>query len=256
MLALVILLGVVVLTLLIIWLTNQIFLKQAAVPVEMMELGEGDGPLGGDMKLEGPADEEVELDEPVLAETLAAIADAVAVNTAMLDDPSLGKKRGAGRGGGGRGLGRGSGSGSGMARRWEVHFIEGNTLETYAKQLDSLGIELGVLLPDNQVLYVSKLSRASPQKRVGPASEEKRYYLTWRSGELQQADHELLSRAGVRSKGRIIVKFLPPHVEAQLAQLEKTHAGPDADKVRKTRFGIRKDGSGYSFFVIDQSYRY
>ena len=55
----------------------------------------------------------------------------------------------AGRGGGSRGDGRtpgfGRGSGSGVARRWEVRFIEGNTLQTYARQLDFFEIELGVL---------------------------------------------------------------------------------------------------------------
>ena len=53
LLAWVILLGVVVVIMLVIWWTSQIKLGQAAVEVELMQLGQGDGPLGGDMKLAG-----------------------------------------------------------------------------------------------------------------------------------------------------------------------------------------------------------
>jgi hypothetical protein len=262
LLALLILLGAVVLTLLIIWLTNQIFLSQAAVPVEMVELGTGDSPLAGGMQLEGPPREQVGLDtdlsEPSLEETLAVVADAVGRRAVLLDDPALGEQTTSGRGGGSQGDGRLRGSGrggSGTARHWELRFAKGNTLETYARQLDFFGIELGVLMPENRVLYAYNLSKAKPDQRTGPADEEKRYYLTWRSGQLQQADRELLDRAGVDSQGRIILKFLPPQIEARLASLEKAYAGSEAHEVRKTRFGIRAEGNGYAFFVLDQSYR-
>lgn len=250
LLALVILLGVVVTILLLVLLTSKIFLTQAAVPVELMELGTGDGPLGGSMELEGPIDEEIELQEPSLQDTLAAVADAVAEQAAMLENPSLSDQTKRGRGGGGKGLGSGDGTGSGLARRWEVYF-EGSSLSVYARQLDSFGIELGVLMPGNQVIYAYNLSKPRPDKRTGPADAEKRYYLTWRGGELQQADRELLARAGIESSGRIMLKFLPPEVEANLQNLETTVKGPKTERERKTRFGLRSQGAGYAFFVID-----
>ena len=250
LLAMVVLLGFVVTILLLVWLTSKIFLTQAAVPVELMELGTGEGPLGGRMELEGPIDEEIELQEPSLQETLAAVADAVAEQAAMLENPSLSDQTKRGRGGGGQGLGSGDGTGSGVARRWEVYF-EGSSLAVYARQLDSFGIELGVTMPGNQVVYAYNLSKPRPDKRTGPADAEKRYYLTWRGGGLQQADRELLARAGIDSSDGIMLKFLPPEVEATLQTLETTQKGPRTDRVRKTRFGLRPQGAGYAFFVID-----
>jgi len=263
LLALVILLGVIVAVLFIIWLTGQILLGQKAVPVELAELGEGTGPLGGGMELEAPTEEEIgeetDLLEPQIEDRLAAVADAVGAKTASLVDPTLTEHMRSGRGGGGSGDGRmagtGSGSGEGQARRWEVRFPEGNTLEAYARQLDFFRIELGVLLPGNKVVYASKLAKAKPDVRTGPADQEKRYYLTWRRGGLQAADRELLARAGIDAENRIILKFLPPEVEAELARLEKVHAASDAERVRKTVFLVLPSGDGYTFKVTDQSFR-
>jgi len=254
----VILLGVLVFGLLIVWLTSKIFLSQAAVPVQFTDLGEGDSQLGGGMDLEAPSDEELglesDLDEPMVAETLAAIADAVGTKAAMLDDPRLtGHSRSGGRGDGR--LAGGGGTGTGISRHWEVRFLKGNTLETYARQLDFFGIELGVLQPGNKVVYAYNLTKARPDSRTGPADAEKRYYLTWRSGELQQADRELLARAGIQAQDRIILKFLPPAIEGRLAQLEKARGGARADSIRRTRFGIRSDGAGFAFFIAEQTYR-
>jgi hypothetical protein len=257
LLALVILLGAVVLVLLVVWLTNQIFLRQAAVAVELVELGTGEGPLGGGRELAEPIDEQLELEEPAVQDTLTAIADAVALKSVLLDDPALGGRMGPGTGGGTGGSGGGTGTGSGTRRHWEVRFIKGNTLESYARQLDFFKIELGVLMPGNKVAYAFNLAKRRPDTRSAAADQEKRYYLTWRSGELQEADRELLTRAGISSTGRIILKFLPPKLEAQLAGMEKVRAGRLADRVRRTRFEVRADGAGgYSFGIIDQSYRH
>ena len=255
LIALLILLGVAVFLLLVVFLTSHVFVSQIAVPVELMDIGDSDGPLGGDNKLEGPMDEEIELPEPSVQDTLAAVADAVALQAAILDNPALSDHLSAGRGGDGRGLGSGSGKGSGVARRWEVRFDGGGSLEAYARQLDHFKIELGVLMPNNRVIYVSRLSGTAPQTREGPADQEKRYYLTWRSGELMAADRELLDRAGVDSQDKIIMKFVPPQLEAQLQQMERTRAGADANRIRRTRFRILPEGAGFKFDILDQSYR-
>ena len=257
LLSLLILIGLVVLVLLITWLTNQIFVSQTAVPVELADFDGGDGPVGGGHPLEAPTPEEIqelEIEEPVLSETLNVISEVVKVKTPQLDDPALKRTGGSGLGDG-RGVGTGHGDGhGGVVRRWEVHFLEGGTLEAYAKQLDFFGIELAVLRPDGKVVYISNLAKRKPDVRVASAEGEKRYYLTWRSGDLQQADRELLARAGVDAGNGIILKFLPPAVEAQLAALEKAYAGSKAAKLRKTRFGIQSAGQGYSFFVLEQTY--
>ncbi len=257
LLALVLLLGLVVLILLLIWLTNRIFLRQTAVPVELIELGTGEGPLGGGKELAEPLDEDVPVEERPVEQTLAVIADAVAVKAAQLADPTLASRAG-------RGTGGGAGSGSGVHRDWRVDYIRGNTLETYARQLDFFGIELAVVLPGNKLVYAFNLRYLIKDTRSGVADQEKRYYLTWLDGELgaadrelEAADRELLSRAGIQSAGRIIVKLLPLELERQMAGLERAYAGRDAREIRKTRFEVRPDeAGGYRFVVVDQSYKY
>ncbi len=258
--ALLILLGTTVGVLLMVWLGSRIFATQTTVPVEMVELGTGSGPLGEGMDLQTPDMEQIgqqlEFDQPETSQTLAQIATAV-VDQPLLDDlfaslPPQGGSRGRGQGLGG---GVSGGGGSGQTRRWEIAFDKGNTLETYARQLDFFRIELGVLLPDNRVQYAWNLAKATPDTRIGPADQEKRYYLTWRRGELQQADVELLAKAGIAAEGKLVLKFLPVEVEATLVQLEKAYARGRQLEVRSTRFGVKTQGDGYGFFVIEQTYR-
>ena len=266
LLALLAVTGVTVLTMLILWLTSQIFAGDEAVPVPMVEIGTGDGGLSGGMELDAPLAEELgqetDLEEPSLENTLAAVADAVANRQALLDDPALTDQVLPGEGGStgtGQGLGFGPGpGGTGRGRHWEVRFPEGNTVESYARQLDSFGIQLGVLMPNNQVVYVYNLTKPRPDTRTGTASDEKRYYLTWQTGGLEEADRTLLARADVSAEGgaiRKIFKFLPPDLEGQLAGMEQKRAGNEADSVRATYFGIQPSGRGYKFYVIDQTYK-
>ncbi len=264
LLALLALIGLSVLIMFILWLSSQIFAAQAPVPVVMEEFGTGEGGLTGGMQLDAPMDEvlgmETDLEVPSLENTLAAVADAVATQQALLDDPLLTGQELPGSGGStgdGRGMGFGSGpGGSGRRRQWEVRFGQGNTLDTYARQLDFFGIELGVYpMPNNTVAYARNLASQRPQTRTGPADEEKRFYMTWRQGGLEQADRELLAKAGISAQGKIIVKFIPDDLKNQLAAMERTRAGPEVNNIRTTYFGIRAEGGGYRFYVTDQSYR-
>ena len=262
LISLLVLIGAAVLIMFILWLTSRIFASQAAVPVQLEDIGTGDSGLGGGMELDAPMAEELgmetDLETPNLEQTLAAVADAVATQVALLDDPALTEEALSGKGGStgdGRGLGRGSGpGGTGKRRQWEVRFPPGNTIESYGRQLDYFRIDLGVLLPNNRVVYASNFSARTPTRREGPADGEKRYYLTWRKGGLEQADRELLAKAGVEP-GRWILKFIPPELEKQLIQLERNRAGDRASDIRTTYFGIRPKGRGYEFYVIDQTYR-
>lgn len=137
-------------------------------------------------------------------------------------------------------------------RNWEIRFPKGQTVETYAKQLDFFGIELAVVLPEGQLIYISRLSSDKPTTRTGRAADEKRFYLTWRGGELSLADLELLHRAGVEARNRVLLKLLPDDLERKLAELERTAAGARADRVRKTRFDIKPTENGYEFVVVEQ----
>jgi hypothetical protein len=130
-------------------------------------------------------------------------------------------------------------------------------LDLYARQLDFFKIELGVLLPNNKIVYAYNLAKPKPDTRIvsNPAANERRYYLTWRNGEMQQADRELLVRAGVDVGDSLVLKFLPRAIEANLIALETSYAGGDAKRIRKTRFAVQADGAGYKFFVLEQSFK-
>lgn len=246
---LLVLVGLAVLVMFVAWLSHRIFARQAAVPVQVEQIGTGESALVEGPELDTPPAEEIrqeiDLNPPQVGETLVALSSVVATQSAMFDDPSMDR---AARPGGGR---LPSGGRPGRARAWEVRF-ESSTLEAYAKQLDFFGIELGVLLPGNKVAYAYELSKAKPSQRTGAADEEKRYYLTWRQGELQAADRELLAKAGIEAKERLILKFVPEQWEQRLAELEKAQAGAESEQVRKTRFGVRPTASGFEFFVIEQ----
>jgi len=266
LLALLALIGTTVLLMLILWLSSRIFASQAAVGVVLEDIGTGDGGLSGGMELDAPPAEELgmetDLEEPALEQTLAAIADAVASQVALLEDPALTEEMLSGKGGStgdGRVPGLGSGpGGTGRARHWEVQFPPGNTIDGYAQQLDYFGIELGVMVPGTdgaRVIYASRFSQRAPVRREAPTDQEKRAYLTWRTGGLEQADRELLGWANISAEGKLILKFLPPELEQELLQMEHARAGDKAKRIRTTYFGIRPEGGGYKFYVIDQTYK-
>lgn len=248
LISLLVLLGIAVLVMFIVWLTNRIFVHHEPPPVLAADLGQPDDPWGGSDDIEPPAPQETDVLEEEIDETLEAVSDAVATRATMMSKRVSGD--GTGRGGSGTGRGR-----RGSSRNWEVQFIKGNTLETYARQLDFFKIELGVLRPGGKIEYANNLSARRPQVRSGATAEEKRYYLTWRRGELQEADRDLLRKAGIEAGRDQIFKFLPPPVEAALVGLERTQAGGRDDKIRMTRFGLLPEGDGYKFYVMRQTYR-
>lgn len=260
-LSLLLLLSAASVLLLALWLSTQLFRSQVAVPVTMEEVGTGEGSYGNSLEYDVPPGEDLDFEQPEVPQTLATVATAVTGRAMALEDASLGDPPQGGPGGrhgrGGYGNNpRGSGGKPGRPRRWEIQFLEGNTLNSYAQQLDYFQIELGILLPDDQVAYAYHLAKTTPDRRTGPAADEKRYYLTWRRGDLEKADRELLQRAGIDAAGKPVLKFLPPEVEATLVQLERQYAGEKVKSIYRTRFGIHKDGSKYSFSVLDQSYSY
>jgi hypothetical protein len=137
-------------------------------------------------------------------------------------------------------------------RHWAIAFAEGD-LDLYARQLDFFGIDLGVITPDSKVVYAFHLSKPKPDTRVcdKPWLKERRYYLTDRS--FRQADEKLFSRAGIEAGDRLILKFIPPAIEDQLSDLENSYPKDESGrKLKKTRFGIRPTGKGFSLYVIEQ----
>lgn len=258
LLALLILIGAVVFLLFVAWLTSRIFVSQTAVPVELADFQGDDGPVGGGQQMDPPDPEDVpEIEEePEITEQVDALSDIVQKKMLELDDPNLVKRDSQDTGfGDGRGGGRGSGVGPGKGgklRRWIVRFPKG-TLDSYARQLQYFGIELGTILPDGRVAYAFNLDKPKPDSRIEPAEAEKRYHLLWRNGDLEKADRELLARAGIQTGEKsIVLKFLPLKVEQRLVEKERARAGADVKSIRSTEFGVQPTSEGYDFFIIKQ----
>ena len=270
LLALLFTIGIVSVVLFFLWLSNKISVKTVAVDAEIIEVSE-DGEGGGDGRAAGGSQLDTPSDEPFVGhdkettdiqENLSVLGAATS-KAAELDDPELvaPTRHGSfGSGGGiyggfgdGRGLGHGPGK-PGWPRHWEVTF-NSSTLDVYARQLQHFGIELAVLQPDNKIVYVFNLTKPKPDSRVvsNPAANEKRYYLTWRTGEMQRADRELLARAGVDPEEHLILKFLPKNIELDLMNLEKAENNATPKEIRLTRFGVQPDGDGFKFYVMEQS---
>jgi hypothetical protein len=137
--------------------------------------------------------------------------------------------------------------------RWEIRLPPDVTLESYARQLDFFGIELGIIGGTDEVVYLSHLADPQPKQRTAAASREGRLYMTWQRGGLAEADRKIAAHAKVNTKGKLIAMFCPPRIEKELADLERAAAkDKKIDVVQKTVFGILPDGQGFKFHVITQ----
>jgi hypothetical protein len=238
--------------------------------------GGGTGGVGGstsETEIETPGAEEASaFDEPQMQDTLSAVATAVSNRTALLADETIdvGTEPTVGRGdnrtpgfGGGRGGGVGGGIGSGFGPgrggpaepRREIRFEPASLLE-YSQWLDFFKIELGVLGQDNKVYYAYNLSRAKPDVRVGDPTDETRLYMNPADSQFAALDRQLIAKAGIGDKGRIVLQFYPAEAQGILVNLEQKHAGtrkPDA--IRGTVFRVTRTGNSFVFSVAEQSYR-
>jgi hypothetical protein len=138
---------------------------------------------------------------------------------------------------------------------WEIRFPSGNTLESYARQLDALGIELGVIGGSDRIAYASGFTKDQPDRRDGRAEDEQRFYMTWRTGAQRNLDAALLSRTGIATTDRIIAQFYPPALERTLADLERQFAGKrNLNEVRRTVFALESDNKSFEFRIVEQEY--
>jgi hypothetical protein len=241
--------------------------------------GRGDRPAGFGRDEKAPGDPDLpQLEEPAGSElfdqvepvpTMAFVEEATAVavaefgDIAVSSDPSPRTPGFGGTGGGEGGLGdnRPPGPlGDGVLvvprwERWETRFTSAS-IHAYAQQLDAFGIELAALGRSPQVDYAFNLSKPVPDRRSGPSKTEKRLYMAWKQGTLQQFDRTLLGRAGIETSGRLVVQFYPEQVEDTLATLEQQNArGRSKREFLKTIFGIRVTRGVPEFYVVEQSFR-
>lgn len=266
LISLLFLIGASVAVLFVVWLTTVLVFAPAPVPVKLVEnvAGRGDHAAGFARDLEAPGEEEMpELQEPQVQTALEAVTDAVSIVAASMDTfdtTSITTSKGKGGLGDSRPPGP-EGEGDNIIprwERWEVRYIS-NSVNAYAQQLDFFKIELGAAGGKPNIDYAVNFTKGRPDTRQGSTKEEKRLYMTWKSGTLKQFDEQLLGRAGISTAGRMVMQFYPEETEDRLAWIEMENAKklghPNVKEFLRTIFGVRPAGRGYEFYVIEQRFR-
>jgi hypothetical protein len=148
--------------------------------------------------------------------------------------------------------------------RWELKF-SAKDRKSYAKQLESLGIELGVYGAGRPIVeYASGLNNAKPTYRSGsPALERRPYFMSVGNSILREFDLQLLQLAGIDLLGRQPIKFVSPAAEDKLLRLEVDYAHAKMgtsiplSRVVRTVFECRPNanGSDFEIVVVSQSYK-
>ncbi len=155
-----------------------------------------------------------------------------------------------------RPLGFGPGNGGGVAPelRWFIRFADGTSLTEYAKQLDFFGIELGSILPDGRMAYISGLAGTPKPRYAMSGKDEKRLYMKWEGGERRSADEKIFQKSGLQVGKAVIFHFYPQQTEQLLLNLEFNYAKRNLKEVRRTYFLVNTKGKGYEFVVSRQLY--
>lgn len=264
--ALLVMLGATVAAMFIVVVTMRaLAATQQPVTVTIAEEGLGRGDHEAGIARDAQNTQVDDLDEffpPEMTEPIDALSTVISADMTVLeslDDPLATFGTGSGQGDSRPTGPLGEGEGDIVPRweRWQVRFVS-TDLNVYAKQLDIFKIELAAMGGGKEMVdYAAKLSQSPPSRRSGSSTKENRLYMTWRSGEMIEADKALLTSAGIDTVGRVILQLYPPETEAKLAELEQKQLGTRLLKdVRRTVFGIREQGATYEFYVISQEYRF
>ncbi len=205
--------------------------------------------------LEEPGEEECELlTEPKLADTILAVTDLLSSAKGL--DSIAGSHDVSSLGGGNkdpRTIGPpGPLDADGIPPKWQRWRVQYNTtsIEAYAQQLDSLGIEIGAAGGGRpQVDYVTQVAASKPRLRRGPG--EARLYFSWQDGRLRAFDKRLLSKAGVPTAGRVILQFFPAELIRQMERAEQAAAAEKGlAKFSRTVFRVLPVGSKPAVEVV------
>jgi hypothetical protein len=265
-----------------VYLTTEAYASRVTAPLEIIEVSGGGGgspegeigqtetiDVAGGEAADAASNNEADASDfeaPSVEATPAAMLDAAAdagesmaevdLAAAMPSGGAVASGKRASRIGTGR-IGYGNGPGDGGVRRedrWSIIYNQGQTVEEYARQLDSLGVELATISGPNTLVYGSLFSTASPRQRIGPHQTDRRLYFIWQGQGRKASDVALLKKAGIEVGDKPIIQFYPAGVEDILARLEVDYKGRQPAEIRVTRFRVVPKATTYGFEVIDQQY--
>ena len=154
---------------------------------------------------------------------------------------------------GGPGLGFGPGDG-GVSReqRWSIVFNQGQTAEEYARQLDALKVELAVVTPNNQLVYVSNFSSPEPTKRYGSGQKRQSPLLPLARRGRQGIRRRAPEEGGRRGRRERVSSSTRRGSRSGSHAWRSATADGSPSEIRVTRFQVVPAGNGYDFKVIAQ----
>ena len=147
--------------------------------------------------------------------------------------------------------------------RWNLTF-QATTAASYARQLDTLGIELAVFGGGvSGVDCLTDLSGEPRHYRIDDPRNETRLYFSWLAQQSSRAligyERQWLHAASIPTRDRHLVKFISAQLESELAAAEleyaHQHGVNSADAIAKTVFESRPSVDGSQFHVIRQRYK-
>ncbi|NOY42424.1 MAG: hypothetical protein GXP26_11385 [Planctomycetes bacterium] len=261
LLALLLLVGATVLGLVIVFFANRTFPTIESIPVVPVEASSSSANQGFATEPDPPGQEDApDLTEPLLQNTLEALANASSIQQAVLSDEAFEGAEEVGKGQG-KGDARMAGpGGDGVVERvprwerWKFRF-EPKSAEEFARWLDYYKIEIGVLGRDNLVHYALDVSSKVPKTRTALPLEEKRGRTSAVDGPMPRLTMELARKANIAQQGPIVLMFYPFEVESILWDLEKKYAKDHSvNSIRETVFTVVRGRKGFSFEVLEQKY--
>lgn len=263
-----------------VYVSTHAFAARVTAPLQIIEVfggggGSPDGTPGSTEKVDiagadaaamASNNEEAagDFEEPSVQQTPGAMLDVAVEAGQSLAEVDLGAvmpsggqvasgKRASKLGTGGPGLGFGPGDGGVPAeQRWSIVYKPGQPETEYAPQLDALGVEMAVVVPPDQLTYVSNFSSATPTKRTGASRGDHRLYFLWQGRGRKENDIALLRKAGVEVGDNAVFQFYPQAAEQRLAELEVRFKGRQPAEIRVTRFTVVPSGNSYDFQVAAQ----
>lgn len=259
--ALIILIGFLVSTLFLIWLTT-VFHFDNNVAVAMQPNNPGDD---GNDKPEGFEDDEMDpgvedfpdIETPALAEALEAVTDAVSSIQANSEHVSGDSAvMGAGGGYGSREGGTpGTGTGIPDYKRWKISY-EVDDINTYKQQLDHFGIEIGAVASQSEDIWrIGNVSTRPVVKQSNRSLESKTLRFSHIKARMKRWDRNIAKAAGAPSDSSIsMVQFYTQNTRAVITTTENEYLksiNRELADVRKTNIKVEQDGGGFKFTVVD-----
>ena len=257
--ALILLVGFLVATLFLIWLTS-VFKFESNIAPAFTPATIGDD---GNDKPEGFEDDELdpgvedfaEVETPQLAEALEAVSNAVSTIRANSEHVS-GDAAVMGKGGGyGSRDGGPSGSGEGVPdyKRWKIVY-EVDNKDTYKRQLDFFGIQIGVVEAVGEKIYrLGNVSRRVDVIQSNREKEGKSLRFSHSKIRMKRWDQEISKKAGVPTDGNLMVQFYSQETRFTIAKAEDDFlksVGKELRDVRRTNIKVEADGAGGFQFTI------